>query len=196
MIHVVKLGGSLIDDERLLTWLAMLARCGRGCVVIVPGGGPYADVVRAQQQRWRFSDGHAHRMAMLAMAQFALQMQGMNDDLVLASTVAEISAVIANNRVAIWLPSEMALSDKTIATTWDITSDSLAAWLTGLLRADQLTLVKSCGINAGATISDLAQCGIVDRGFIEMTANAPYEIQIISGSDHGPIEAALLQSRR
>ena len=194
MIHVVKLGGSLSHDERLATWLEMLARHGSGRVVIVPGGGPYADVVRAQQQRWRFSDEHAHRMAVLAMDQFALQLQAMYPALVLASTFAKISAVLANNQVAIWLPSQMVLSDKTIATSWDSTSDSLAAWLARSLHADRLTLVKSCDIAAGATISGLTQLGIVDRGFMQMTANAAYLIQIISASDHGLFEATLMQS--
>ena len=194
MIHVVKLGGSLSHDERLATWLEMLAQRGPGRVVIVPGGGPYADVVRAQQQRWRFSDEHAHRMALLAMDQFALQLQAMNPALVLAPTLAKISAVLANNQVAIWLPSQMVLSDKTIATSWDSTSDSLAAWLARSLHPDRLTLVKSCDIAAGATISGLTQLGIVDRGFMQMTANAAYLIQIISASDHGLFEATLMQS--
>jgi 5-(aminomethyl)-3-furanmethanol phosphate kinase len=195
MIHIVKLGGSLSHDERLATWLEMLAQHVPGRVVIVPGGGPYADVVRAQQQRWRFSDEHAHRMAVLAMDQFALQLQAMNPALVIAPTIAKISAVIANNQVAIWLPSQMVLSDNTIATSWDITSDSLAAWLANSLRADRLTLVKSCDIAAGATINGLVQRGIVDGGFMQMTANALYQIQIISASDHGRFGAALRQSR-
>jgi 5-(aminomethyl)-3-furanmethanol phosphate kinase len=194
MMHVMKLGGSLSNDDRLVTWLEMLAVRGRGRVVIVPGGGPYADIVRAQQQRWRFSDADAHRLAVLAMDQFALQMQGMKSELALTSTRAEILEVIANNQAAIWLPSAMVLSEKTIAMSWDITSDSLAAWLASLLGADRLTLVKSCDIAVDATIGYLAQQGIVDRGFMQMTTNAPYEIQIISASDHARIESQLIQS--
>ena len=88
----------------------------------------------------------------------------------------------------------MVLSEKTLAMSWDITSDSLAAWLASVLGADRLALVKSCDIAVDATIGYLAQQGIVDRGFMEMTTNAPYEIQIISASDHARIELELMQS--
>ena len=180
MICVIKLGGSLSDDDRLANWLSMLVQTGVGRVVIVPGGGPYANVVREQQRRWKFSDEHAHRMAVLAMDQFAIQLQGMNTELLLVSTPSEILQVLAKNRVAIWLPSKMILSAPEIAANWDITADSLAAWLARTLSADQLILVKSCDIPVGATVEELVQRGIVDSGFPKMTEDARYAFQVVS----------------
>ena len=183
MIWVVKLGGSLCNDARLATWLDMLVDCGKGRVVIVPGGGPYADAVRAQQQRWRFSDAVAHRMALLAMDQFALQLNGMNLQLVLTPTHAAIVSALENNCVALWLPSAMLLAAPDIAATWDITSDSLAAWLARLLEAERLALVKSCVIPPNGAFDELAQSEIVDCEFSNMTRAAPFQIQIVSVSD-------------
>ncbi len=183
MIWVVKLGGSQCNDARLATWLDMLEDCGKGKVVIVPGGGPYADAVRAQQQRWSFSDAVAHRMALLAMDQFALQLNGMNPQLVLTPTHASIVTALANNRLALWLPSAMLLAAADIAATWDISSDSLAAWLARTLQAERLVLVKSCTIPLDATIDELVRCEIIDRGFTNMTSAAPFRIQIVSVSD-------------
>ena len=71
---VVKLGGSLARSEALRGWLAVLARAGRGRAVVVPGGGRYADAVRAEQQRWGFDDSTAHSMALLAMDQYGHQL--------------------------------------------------------------------------------------------------------------------------
>ena len=183
MIWVVKLGGSLCNDDRLATWLDMLVDCGKGQVVIVPGGGPYADAVRIQQQRWQFSDEFAHRMALLAMDQFALQLKGMNPLLVIAPTHAAIASAWSNNQVALWLPSAMVSSAAQIAATWDITSDSLAAWLARTLKAARLVLVKSCMIPLYATIDELVRSEIIDREFTNMTRAAPFRIQIVSVSD-------------
>ncbi len=183
MIWVVKLGGSLCNDARLATWLDMLVDCGKGQVVIVPGGGPYADAIRIQQQRWQFSDEIAHRMALLAMDQFALQLKGMNPLLVVAPTHAAIASAWSNNQVALWLPSAMVSSAAEIAATWDTTSDSLAAWLARTLQAGRLVLVKSCMIPLHATIDELVRSEIIDREFTNMTRAAPFRIQIVSVSD-------------
>ena len=195
MIWVVKLGGSLCNDARLATWLDMLVDCGKGQVVIVPGGGPYADAVRIQQQRWQFSDEFAHRMALLAMDQFALQLNGMNPQLVLTPTHASIVSALANDRVALWIPSAMLLAASDIAATWDITSDSLAAWLARLLKAERLVLVKSCVIPPNATIDELAQSEIIDREFIHITRAAPFRIQVVSVSDINRIRHDLTTSQ-
>ncbi len=49
---------------------------------------------------------------------------------------------------------------------WDVTSDTLAAWLAGELKADRLILVKSVDPpSAAETAADLAAAGIVDPLF-------------------------------
>ena len=48
---VVKLGGSFAFSVHLRAWIEAIAACA-GRVVIVPGGGPFADTVRAAQQEW------------------------------------------------------------------------------------------------------------------------------------------------
>jgi Amino acid kinase family len=58
---VVKLGGSFAFSEHLRKWVEALAACV-GRVVIVPGGGPFADAVRLAQTRMGFDDRAAHQM--------------------------------------------------------------------------------------------------------------------------------------
>ncbi|OZA05848.1 MAG: uridylate kinase, partial [Methylophilaceae bacterium 17-44-8] len=43
---VIKLGGSLLGTDELQQWLSCIAEYGDGRVVIVPGGGVFADTVR------------------------------------------------------------------------------------------------------------------------------------------------------
>lgn len=179
MTWVVKLGGSLHADPALQNWLAMLLRDGGGKVVIVPGGGPFADQVRVAQRRWGFNDKTAHHMALLAMEQFGLQLMGMNSALVGASSLSDIQRHIAESRVVIWMPSETVLSAPDIAANWNVTSDSLAAWLTKKLDAARLVLVKSCAIPAGARLVGLAASGIVDAAFVESCGELSCQIEVV-----------------
>ncbi|MCG8046554.1 MAG: hypothetical protein N0C89_17320 [Candidatus Thiodiazotropha endolucinida] len=72
---VVKLGGSLFNSADLRDWLAVLAKAGS--LVIVPGGGPFADQVRLAQRLWQIDDSSAHLMALLAMEQFGRMLCGL-----------------------------------------------------------------------------------------------------------------------
>ena len=67
---VVKLGGSLLGSPELAQWLNVLAKFSDGKVVIVPGGGLFANSVREAQQISNVSDAVAHQMALLAMDQY------------------------------------------------------------------------------------------------------------------------------
>src|SRR2546426_2358433 len=86
---VIKLGGSFAFSADLGDWIAAIAACA-GRVVIVPGGGPFADVVRAAQVQMGFDDRAAHRMALLAMAQYGCAIKSRNEALTLADSLDSI----------------------------------------------------------------------------------------------------------
>jgi aspartokinase-like uncharacterized kinase len=166
MAVVVKLGGSLGAAGTLAAWLATLLEHGRGRAVIVPGGGAFADAVRAAQRRDGFSDLAAHRMAVLAMEQYGCLLLDLAPDLVACAGPAEMRAALGSGRVALWLPSRMVAADPLIAGSWDVTSDSLAAWLARRLEAERLVLIKSAPPpQAGASPAELAALGLVDPAF-------------------------------
>jgi dihydroneopterin aldolase len=170
-VIVVKLGGSLAEAEGLRGWLAAL-EAGRGRAVAVPGGGAFADAVRAAQRRHGFSDRAAHGMALLAMEQYALMLADLAAALVPCRTVAEIRAALAAGAVPVWLPATMALADAAIPESWDVTSDSLAAWLARRLEAKRLVLVKSVAAPAPLDAAALAGRGLVDAAFPRFFAGA------------------------
>ena len=69
---VIKLGGSLAYSKTLIDCLNKIQQRYQGrAVIIVPGGGAFADQVRRAQQHWQFDDITAHHMAILAMQQMA-----------------------------------------------------------------------------------------------------------------------------
>ena len=108
---VVKLGGSLCEQapetSPLRDWLDLLVREGAGRVVIVPGGGRFADAVRGAQAQWRFDDLTAHNMALLAMSQTAHLLRSLNPALRLCDREAALHQALRQGAVAVWSPLEL-----------------------------------------------------------------------------------------
>lgn len=180
---VVKIGGSLSHDPVLRKWLTELAEVGGGRVVIVPGGGDFADKVRQYQAEWRFNDLAAHNMCLLAMTQYALLMQGLRPELVLASSEAKIRRALRDGRVAVWVPTALMRDTPDSMSNWDTTSDSLAAWLSTMLNAERLMVVKSCPIDVDESLESLAANGVVDRRFADYVREANYLVDLVNKDD-------------
>lgn len=176
-MRVVKLGGSLERNGALKRCLDGVALKGN---VVVPGGGDFAEQVRSAQQRWHFDDIAAHAMAILAMQQMAWLLNSINRSFVLADSVAEIVRQLETGRPVIWRPDLHELDRAGIAASWDITSDSLAAWLAGVLGARELILIKSADIGQGAAIKELVDLGLVDSAFPSFTSKARFKTTIVN----------------
>ena len=176
MITVIKLGGSLLSAGVLPACLDKIAHCS-GQVLIVPGGGVFADQVRSAQKDWGFDDLAAHRMAVLAMQQMALLFNSLKPDFVLFDRTSECCQMA---KTAIWSPDIQELDDAGIAASWDISSDSLAAWLAGRVAANELLLVKSCQFVKEASLPDLQRQGVLDAGFLQFAESACFKITLIN----------------
>jgi 5-(aminomethyl)-3-furanmethanol phosphate kinase len=163
-LAIIKLGGSHATGPYLKDWLTAIA-AEAGSIAIVPGGGPFADAVRTAQASIGYDDRAAHAMALMAMAQFGSALQNLNPALRLTASRSAILRAIKDGKVPVWSPEPMARA-AALPETWDLTSDSLAAWLAGALGAGRLLLVKH-GRFEGATLDahDLVARGVVDPLF-------------------------------
>lgn len=180
---VIKLGGSLIKTSVINNWLRLVADYGRGKIVIVPGGGVFADSVRQQQQNLQFSNAIAHEMAILAMQQMALVFKGLQADLVIANAIEKIHLHLQDNKSVIWSPDINWLQSRQILPSWNITADSLAALLATELVADRLVLVKSTKINKGVAVQQWSKYGVVDKAFGEFTKNVTFNTSLLNKYD-------------
>src|SRR5215470_4972472 len=184
---IIKLGGSFAFSAHLGDWVAAIADCA-GRAVIVPGGGPFADVVRAAQAQMGFDDCAAHRMGLLAMEQYGCAIKSLHDALSLADSLDSIRRGLADGQVSVWLPTQMALGATDIPSSWDVTSDSLAAWLAGKIGAERLLLVKQVEPAPGtACVAELAKRDIVDRAFANFLAASGVPAFILGPKDHGAV---------
>jgi dihydroneopterin aldolase len=187
---VVKLGGSLAGGPHVAGWLDTLA-VSAGRVVVVPGGGPFADAVRATQPRLGFDDVAAHHMALLAMEQYGRALASLHPAFVLTDSVSAILAACETGRVPVWAPLAMAARAPDIPATWDVTSDSLAAWLAGCLGARRLLLIKQAALSGAAQARDLAARGVVDPLFPRFLAASGAEAAVAAAADHAAARAVI-----
>ncbi|MEJ0074438.1 MAG: hypothetical protein WDO17_03170 [Alphaproteobacteria bacterium] len=186
-LTIVKLGGSHAFAPQLRAWLDAIASHA-GSIVLVPGGGPFADAVRDAQPRIGFDDDAAHRMALLAMEQFGCALASLDARLALANSLAEIDNAIAKRRVPVWLPTHMALTAQDIPWSWDVTSDSLAAWLAGALGASRIVLVKHAA--SALRAPELAARGIVDPAFPGFLARSGVPLVVLGADDYARLARA------
>jgi aspartokinase-like uncharacterized kinase len=138
---VIKVGGGLSAEPGALdavgTALALAGRRHR--LVVVPGGGPFADAVRDFARREPLSRDAAHWMAILAMDQYAQVLAERIPGAALVDEPDAIGGAAGVGGVAVLDP---------LPHGWDVTSDSIAAVVAGALGAARLVLVKPAGAGA------------------------------------------------
>jgi (4-(4-[2-(gamma-L-glutamylamino)ethyl]phenoxymethyl)furan-2-yl)methanamine synthase len=145
---VVKVGGALLArPECLATVLDSVASASKARrLVVVPGGGPFADAVRKVDSQLRLSDEAAHWMAVLAMDQYAHLLADRLRDGLVATSAEEIASALRAGRVPVLAPWRWLRDVDPLPHSWDVTSDSIAAWIAGTLGARRLVLVKPSGV--------------------------------------------------
>ena len=144
MKFVVKIGGSLLrykdELEKLCSTLGELATKYK--MLIVPGGGKFADLIRDVDKIYGLSPLTSHRMAILAMDQYGLLLADITPNSTVVYTVDEIGEVWKKKRLPILLPSRLLFTSDELPFSWDVTSDTISAYIAKLLKIKKLILVK------------------------------------------------------
>jgi len=180
---VVKIGGGVLSQiDGLDAVLAAIAQAGRTRrLLVVPGGGPFADVVRELDRRVGLPADAAHWMAVLAMDQYAHLLASRLTGSVLVADLGEVETAFGDGHVPVLLPSEWLREADPLPHSWDVTSDSIAAWIAGVAGASRLVLVKPAGATGAA---------LVDRYFAQAVP-PDIEITIVGAADVDALRSAL-----
>ena len=110
-------------------------------IALVPGGGPFADEVRLQDKRLGLSAEATHRMAILAMDQYGILLCDLLNNAVPAATLRMVINLAGRKRLPVMLPSRFLSTLSSLRSSWDVTSDTIAACLAARLRAQRLILL-------------------------------------------------------
>ncbi|APZ92041.1 hypothetical protein Fuma_01645 [Fuerstiella marisgermanici] len=166
---------ALVDREELLN------------VAVLVGGGEAADLVRRWDRQFGLSDSVAHTLAIESMSLNAKLLASLHDRLVLVNSLAEWRSThdSSPDTVAILHPTnivaELELIHAALPQSWDVTSDSLAAWIAVCCRVPQLLLLKSTDIDVSAVeharvalATVLADSGVVDSQFPQIACDVEH----------------------
>jgi dihydroneopterin aldolase len=192
---IVKIGGSCALSLDLRRWAATIAEC-HGRAAIVPGGGPFAETVRMAQPQMRFDDVAAHHMALLGMEQFGRALASFDRRLSPADGMAGLRRALRERKVPVWMPARMVMRAAGIPASWQVTSDSLAAWLAGQLGASRLLLLKQVELTRDPiAVRELVGRGIVDEAFAHFLRASRVAAFILGPADHMAVPAAVCHDR-
>ena len=149
---VVKIGGGLLAHaEHLDAALAEIVAAAQEVpLLVVPGGGPFADAIRDVDRRLGLSDDAAHWMAVLAMDQYAHLIASRLPNAKLVIGPAQIAAALEDGRIPVLAPYQWMREADPLPHSWDVTSDSISAWVADQVGAARLVLVKPPGASGPA----------------------------------------------
>jgi len=140
---LIKLGGSLIQSARTIVKdLIEYTNSTSETVIIVPGGSIFADTIRGVNP----GEESAHWMAVLAMEQYGYYLAD--------GTGAEFidSLEIPDKGTYILLPYKILKEKDELPHTWDVTSDTIAAWVALKLGARFIKVTDVDGIYLNGTL--------------------------------------------
>lgn len=141
---VIKIGGSLGQNPDLPELMCQISKLGvQHQILVIPGGGAFANAVREYDQRFCLDYDTSHWMSIRAMDQFGCMISSMCSDNELVQGIAEARKVVIAGRVPVLLTHNLLYQADELPRSWDVTSDSIAAWVADLVRARQLILLKS-----------------------------------------------------
>lgn len=127
-ITVIKIGGSLaVHPNQLRSLMEKLGDFSKKKpIVIIPGGGEFADKVRDLDKRFSLKNTVSHRMAILAMDQFGLLLSDLTINTVLNYNFEHAKEASLLGKLSIFLPSQVMFAEDPIENSWKVTSDSIA----------------------------------------------------------------------
>ncbi|HYB29123.1 MAG TPA: hypothetical protein VEF89_21095 [Solirubrobacteraceae bacterium] len=137
---VVKIGGGLLRDEGL-------DGLRRGCseaielarerpVLVVPGGGPFADAVRAVDAQVGLADDLANALALRAMDQLGAML------VALLPGAEVLTRLVAPGELGLLVAAPAFEGRPEVPESWEVTSDSLAVLAAGAIGANEAVLLK------------------------------------------------------
>ena len=140
---VLKVGGSLSHSQDLVGLCQKISSLGRRySLLVVPGGGDFANQVREAYRRYNLSETAAHRMALLAMDQYGYLLNQLIPDSSFTADLLSARQAAESGQVAILLPSEMVIQVDPLPHSWKVTSDTIAAWVAHTVACHRLILLK------------------------------------------------------
>lgn len=177
---VVKVGGSLIDH---LPDLMPVLKGHTAPLLLVPGGGPFAELAR----RLSPPGEEAHWMAVAGMEMYGWYIASFG--------VPASGRLVAPERTTVLLPYRVLCERDPLPHRWEVTSDSIAAWIAGELGLELLLLKSVDGIRSGGRLIPRVSAPLpaeeVDPFLIPFALEHGIGVTLLNARSGGRLEAYL-----
>lgn len=149
---LVKIGGKILEDstnlERTLTQFRQLLFTDKilDKILILPGGGTYANFVRMIDRKLNIGNTLAHWMAIYAMDENAKELyEKHKHDILLIKTFTQCKQVFEDPKekgIYVFSPFTYLYESDPLPHSWEVTSDSIAVFLSHSLNLKVCFLIK------------------------------------------------------
>jgi 5-(aminomethyl)-3-furanmethanol phosphate kinase len=177
---IVKVGGSLFNQ---VPNLIPVLKGSKRPLLIIPGGGPFADMVRL----CNVDNDTAHWMAITAMEQYGWFISSFG--------IITTDKMAIQPKTTVFLPYRCLRLTDVLPHTWDLTSDTIAALVASTLGLELLVLKSVDGIYVNGIlqqkVTGLGESDIVDPFFIPFVIKNTVKTTIINGSHPNRVEKYL-----
>lgn len=186
---VLKVGGSLSRGDGLGALCGEISRLGGLFnLLVVPGGGEFADQVRNAHIRFNLSETASHCMALAAMDQYGYLLNHLIEESVLTADLSSVCPASGSGKAVVFLPSRLVLEQSSLPHSWQVTSDTISAWIARHADCRRLILLKDVdGLQQDGLIKDLTvnqlsvHRGGVDEYLSHFLSSADLETWVING---------------
>ena len=140
--QVVKIGGSLFPNYAI----DLAKKLENTNSLIVLGGGEFANLIRKYDSEINFSQETNHWTAIDCMDIIAKLVNDKVESTKLAYSINDAIAISDEGFTPIFVVSKFLREDDPFECSWDVTSDSIAAYISHLLNANLLIVTNVNGI--------------------------------------------------
>lgn len=152
MVTVVKIGGSLFPEhtEKLCEYLCQ----SKEKLVLINGGGEFANKLREYDSQHHFSNDSMHWCAIKCMDIVGELIADKNKNIELTNHIEDIDSIHKDGKTPLISIFDILKRDDSLKHDWNVTSDSIACWLANKINAKLLILTNVNGIYKGNIFSN------------------------------------------
>ena len=140
--NVVKIGGSLFPDFAI----ELVNRLAGTDSLVILGGGEFANLIRKYDENLHFSDSVSHNTAIECMGIISKLVCDKTENSALCYSIEEAEKLNDRGVLPILITSKILEDKNPFQCSWDVTSDSIAAYISHLLNGKLLIVTNLKGI--------------------------------------------------
>ncbi len=157
---IVKIGGSWLKNPKLPVLINSLQKFSKQKIVLVVGGGVFAETVRSVYTSIKMKQETGHILAMKATEIFAYYLKSINPNISITFKISNFFV----KKLNLWLPTEILSYEAKFEKNWESTSDSIATWLYSNTKSKGVIFIKSLSFlnEEKLKLKDLQKKNIMD----------------------------------